>query len=65
MARWPEIGSSTQEERKKFIEEKYHCINDCDMCGICKVFRNKDPELVFTDYIEGRRDYLDILSEYR
>ncbi len=61
----PDIANSTNEERLNYIKEKYHCINDCDMCGICTVFRNKDPELVFADYIEGKRDFMDILMEYR
>ncbi len=61
----PDIKTSTPEERKQYIQQKYHCINDCDMCGICTVFHNKDPELVFQDYIDGKREFMDILTEYR
>ena len=42
----PEIAGSTAEERRAFIKTKYPCIADCDMCGLCKVFRGKDADCV-------------------
>ena len=51
MAGAPEIGNSTSEERRAYIKERYPCISDCDMCGLCKVFRGKDAEMsVFTSF---------------
>lgn len=63
--RAPEIDSSTEEERRQYIKESFHCINDCDMCGICAMYHNQDTELVYRDYILGRRSFLEITKEYR
>lgn len=43
--RAPEITSSTEEERRQYIKDTFKCIADCDMCGLCTVFKGKDPEL--------------------
>lgn len=61
----PKITDSTKEERYKYINETYKCIADCDMCGICKVFRGKLPEIFFEDYINGNREYIDVSSELK
>ena len=61
----PEIADSTVEERKAFIKTKYPCIADCDMCGLCKVFRGKDAEHAYDDYITGKRSYSDVSEDYR
>ncbi len=34
-------------------------------CGICTMYRNQDPMLVYQDYINGTRDFMDITAEYR
>ena len=41
----PEIADSTEAERRKYIRDTFPCIADCDMCGLCTVFRGKDPEV--------------------
>ncbi|MEQ3122657.1 MAG: hypothetical protein ACLSV3_05650 [Roseburia sp.] len=41
----PEIETSTEEERRQYVKNTFPCIADCDMCGLCMVFRGKDPEL--------------------
>lgn len=61
----PKISDSTEEERRAFIKEKYHCINDCDMCGLCIVFHHQDPEVVFADYIEGKQPFEEVLQKVR
>ena len=61
----PEIADSTVEERRAFIKPKYPCIADCDMCGLCKVFRGKDAEHAYEDYITGKRSYSDVSADYR
>lgn len=61
----PEIKASTEEERRQFIKNTFQCIADCDMCGICTVFRGKDPEVAYSDYIKGIRDYQDVSEDYR
>ena len=60
----PSIEDSTTEERESFIRNRYRCISDCDACGICAVFKGKDPALVFRNYIDGRREYMYIAWQY-
>ena len=61
----PVIEVSSEEERRAFIKEKYPCISDCDMCGLCKVFHGKDPENAYNDYIKGIRSFAEISEEYK
>ena len=42
----PAIAGSTRDERESYIRHRYPCISDCDACGICAVFRGKDPVVV-------------------
>ena len=61
----PEISESTIEERRAYVKERFPCIADCDMCGLCKVFRGKDAETAYADYIQGKRPFLDVSMDYR
>ena len=45
----PEIENSTEEERREYIKNTFRCIADCDMCGLCTVFRGKDPEVAYAE----------------
>ncbi|RKM56235.1 hypothetical protein D6853_05430 [Butyrivibrio sp. X503] len=65
MVNAPEIQDSTTEERRAYIKEKFPCIADCDMCGLCKVFRGKDAETAYADYISGSRSFIDVSADYR
>lgn len=62
--RAPEIETSTEAERRQYIKNAFLCIADCEMCGLCTVFRGKDPELAYADYISGKRSYLEVSQEY-
>jgi hypothetical protein len=35
------------------------------MCGLCASFHGKDPEIAYADYIEGRRDFMDVSADFR
>ena len=61
----PDIRDSSEEDRRKFINDRYPCISDCDMCGLCKVFRGKDPEVAYNDYIVGRRSFEEVSEDYK
>lgn len=61
----PDIRSSTREERQAYIYEKFQCIADCENCGLCKIYRGKPLEVVYDDYIEGKRSFQEIAAEYR
>mgnify|MGYP006916109380 CR=1 FL=1 len=63
--RAPLISSSSVEERERYIRETYRCISDCDSCGICAVLKGKTPEVAFSDYIEGAREYFEVAAEFR
>ena len=65
MSNAPLIENSTEEERRIFIKNRYPCIADCDMCGLCTVFRGKDAEMAYSDYIKGFRSYEDVSADYR
>ncbi len=65
MLKAPDIADSTVDERRAFIKAKYPCIADCDMCGLCKVFRGTDAEHAYDDYITGKRSYMDVSSDYK
>lgn len=61
----PDLKNSTIEERRQYIKTTFKCIADCDMCGLCIVFRGKDPELAYEDYINGKRDFMDVSQDYK
>ena len=61
----PIITESTVEDRRAYIKNRYPCISDCDMCGLCKVFHGKDPELAYDDYIKGNRSFEDVSADYK
>jgi len=61
----PEITNSSVEERRAYIKQKYPCIADCDACGLCVVFRGKDAETAFADYISGKRSFAENAADYR
>ena len=63
MSTAPEITASTVEERRAFIKERFPCIADCDMCGLCAVFHGKDAETVYDDYIQGKRTFMEVSAE--
>ncbi|MCR4658453.1 MAG: hypothetical protein K5770_19820 [Lachnospiraceae bacterium] len=61
----PQITNSTAEERRAYVKERFPCLADCDMCGLCIVFRGKDPEQAYDDYIKGKRPFMDVSADYR
>ena len=63
--RAPDLKSSTIEERRQYIKNIFKCIADCDMCGLCTVFRGKDTELAYEDYIKGKRDFMAVSQDYK
>lgn len=48
---------------KQYIKDTFKCIADCDMCGLCTVFKGKDPEFAHEDYISGKREYMDVSGD--
>ena len=61
----PKISESTVEERRAYIKKRYPCLANCEMCGLCKVFRGKDAEHAYADYITGKRSFLEVSAYYK
>lgn len=61
----PKIDESTVEERKAFVLEQWKCLHNCELCGKCSILKGREAELVYADYIEGVRSYMDITFELR
>ena len=61
----PDIESSTIEQRREAVQSYFRCKGDCDLCGLCKVFKGKEPVSAFQDYIDGKRSFQEIMMEYR
>ena len=61
----PTTAQSTKEERRAYVLQAWRCINDCEACGKCRILRGRDPETPYADYIEGKREYIEITLEIR
>ena len=61
----PNKDQSTKEERRSYVLKAWRCLNDCEACGKCRILRGRDPETLYTDYIDGKLDYMDITLEIR
>ena len=61
----PKIEESTKEERRTYVLEAWKCLNDCEMCGKCRILKGRDAETLYADYIEGNRSYIETTLEIR
>ena len=61
----PSITTSTREERVQFVRSQWECMHNCELCGKCHILKGKDAELIYSEYIEGKRSYMDITLELR
>lgn len=60
------IKDTTTDQRLKYIENMFHCHNgDCDNCGICMIFKGKEPIDVYSSYIEGEKEFEEITASLR
>lgn len=65
MDKAPQVASSTEEERRAYVQRRFPCIADCDMCGFCASYHGRDPETAYADYIAGRAEFLEVSLRYR
>jgi hypothetical protein len=49
----------------EYVSDKWQCLSNCEICGRCSMLRGRDAEIAYADYIEGRREYMDITFELR
>ena len=61
----PKIENSTKEERQAYVIEAWNCLHDCEACGKCRIRTGRDAEILYADYIEGKRSYMDVTLEIR
>lgn len=61
----PAIEQSTREQRRAFVADAWKCLNDCESCGKCRILRGRVAEVLYADYIEGKRSYMDITFDIR
>jgi hypothetical protein len=61
----PSIEVSTREERLAYVLGQWRCLHNCKLCGKCSLLRGREAEVVYADYIEGRRSYMEITFEIR
>ena len=61
----PSIDKSTKEERVAYVVDQWRCLHNCEICGKCSILKGRNAELLYTDYIEGRKSYMDITFDIR
>ena len=61
----PNIESSTREERLDYVLNEWRCLHNCEICGKCHVLKGRSEEILYADYIDGKRSYMDITLEIR
>ena len=61
----PNIENSSKEERQAYVLEAWKGLHDCEACGKCHILKGRDAEIVYADYINGKRSYMDITLEIR
>ena len=61
----PQIDNSTREERQAYVLEAWKCLHDCETCGKCRILKGRDAEILYADYIEGKRSYMEVTLDIR
>ena len=61
----PSIESSTREERLDYVLNEWKCLHNCEICGKCHILKGRSEEILYADYIDGKRSYMYITLEIR
>ncbi|MDO4497471.1 MAG: hypothetical protein Q4B58_06565 [Bacteroidales bacterium] len=61
----PSIEQSTREERIAFVHEQWKCLHNCEICGKCHILKGRNEDVLYADYIEGKRSYEEITLSIR
>lgn len=61
----PSIDNSTRDERLAYELQQWECMHNCEICGKCQILKGRDVEILYADYIDGKRSYLEITLEIR
>lgn len=61
----PSIESSTREERLDYVLNEWRCLHNCELCGKCHILKGRSEEILYADYIDGKRSYMDIIRNQK
>lgn len=61
----PSIESSTSKERLDYVLKEWRCLHNCEICGKCHLLKGRNEAELYSDYINGKRSYIDITLEIR
>lgn len=61
----PDIEKSTREERLAFVQDEWKCLHNRELCGKCHILKGRNEELLYADYIDGKKSYMDVTFEIR
>ena len=61
----PNIENSSEEERLAYVLEQWKCLHNCELCGKCSILKGRNAELLYADYVNGKRSYMDITFDIR
>ncbi|MDO5118822.1 MAG: hypothetical protein Q4D48_01950 [Coriobacteriales bacterium] len=61
----PRIDSSTRDERLAYVQKRFACIANCDLCGNCALFHGRSAEEALIDYIDGKEELPQVVMRYR
>ena len=61
----PDIEKSTREELLAFVQDEWKCLHNCALCGKCHILKGRNEELLYADYIDGNKSYMDVTFEIR
>lgn len=61
----PSIASSTREERLAYVRSQWQCLHNCEICGKCHFLRGRSETELYADYIDGKREYLELTLAIR
>ena len=61
----PSIDKSRRDERLAYVLDQWRCLHNCEICGKCSILKGREAELLYADYIDGKRSYMDITLSIR
>ena len=45
----PDINDSSREQREAYIEQRFRCISNCELCGNCAILHGREAEDVYSE----------------
>ena len=61
----PAINASSREERMDYIIHEFRGLADYDNCGHCQFLHGRNALDVYRDYVDGKREFMEVTLEWR